>query len=141
MIDLFFNNFNSSFYCCSSTVVSIFYPHHLPPVAPPIPASHPQTYALWFCPCVLYTCSLVALPLYSTTILLSPPLWLLSVCSLFQCLSSTLLACLFVDWVPLIGEIVWYLSFTSWLISFSIMLSSSTHAVVKGRNFFFLSVA
>ena len=32
-----------------------------------------------------------------------------------------------------------YLSFTTWLISLSIMLSSSIHAVTKGRSPFFLS--
>ena len=32
------------------------------------------------------------------------------------------------------GEIIWYLSFTTWLISLSIMLSSFMHAVTKGRN-------
>ena len=41
------------FYCFSSTVVSI-----LPPPIPSIPAiptSHPRSYPLWFCPCVLHT--------------------------------------------------------------------------------------
>ena len=51
-----------------------------------------------------------------------------------------LLACFF-DYVPVKGEIIWYLSFTAWLISPSIMLSSSIHAVVKGRNSFFPSAA
>ena len=34
---------------------------------------------------------------------------------------------------------MWYLSFTTWLISLSIMLSSSTHAVEKGMSSFFFS--
>ena len=34
-----------------------------------------------------------------------------------------------VDYVPVKGEIIWYLSLTVWLISPSIMLSSSIHAV------------
>ena len=38
----------------------------------------------------------------------------------------------FVDYVPVKGEIIWYLSLTVWLISLSIMLSRSIHAVVKG---------
>ena len=33
--------------------VSIFSPPL--PLTPPIPASHPRTYALWLCPCVLYS--------------------------------------------------------------------------------------
>ena len=44
----------------------------------------------------------------------------------------------FVDYVPVKGEIIWYLSLTAWLISLSIMLSSSIHAVAKGRSSFFL---
>ena len=47
----------------------------------------------------------------------------------------------FVGYVPLIGEIIWCLSFNAWLISLSIILSSSIHAVVKGRSAFFLSAA
>ena len=49
-----------------------------------------------------------------------------------------LLVC-FVDYVPLKGEIIWYLSLTTWLIALSIMLSNSIHAVAKGRSSFFLS--
>ena len=78
------------FYCCSSTVVSIFLPsvpHPPPPTLYPTP--------LWLCPWVLYTCSLTTLLLLSPVISLPPPLWLLSVCSLFQCLWSYF-ACLFV---------------------------------------------
>ena len=41
-----------------------------------------------------------------------------------------------VDYVPVKGEITWYLSLTAWLISLSIMLSSSIHAVAKGRSSF-----
>ena len=36
-----------------------------------------------------------------------------------------------VDYVPVKGAIIWYLSLTAWLISLSIMLSSSIHAVAK----------
>ena len=38
----------------------------------------------------------------------------------------------FVDYVPVKGEIILYLSLTVWLISLSIRLSSSIHAVAKG---------
>ena len=38
----------------------------------------------------------------------------------------------FVDQVSVKGEIIWYLSLTAWLISLSIMLSSSIHALAKG---------
>ena len=45
----------------------------------------------------------------------------------------------FVDYVLVKGEIIWYLSLTAGLISLSIMLSSSIHAVAKGISSFFLS--
>ena len=63
-----------------------------------------------------------------------PPSSLVTVSLLFPCL--WLLVC-FVDQVPL--KIIWYLSSTAWLTSLSIMLSSSIHAVPKGRSSFFLS--
>ena len=47
----------------------------------------------------------------------------------------------FVDYVPVKGDIIWYLSLTAWLISFSIMLSSSIHAIAKGVSSFFPSAA
>ena len=56
------------------------------PSTPSIPTSHPQTYPLWLCPWVLYTCSLMTLLRVSPITPLSPPLWLLLFCSLFQCL-------------------------------------------------------
>ena len=40
----------------------------------------------------------------------------------------------FADYVPVKGESIWYLSLTTWLISLSIMLSSSIHAVTKGMG-------
>ena len=53
---------------------------------------------LWFCPCVLYTCFLMTLPWFSSTIPLPLPLWLLSVLSLFQCLWLHF-ACLIACWL------------------------------------------
>ena len=35
---------------------------------------------------------------------------------------------------------MWYLSFTVWLISLSVMLSSSIHAVAKGKSSFLVLV-
>ena len=37
-----------------------------------------------------------------------------------------------VDYVPVKGEIIWYLPLAAWLIALSIMLSNSIHAVAKG---------
>ena len=56
----------------------------------------------------------------------------------FSVFGYILLVC-FVGQVPVKGEILRYVSFTAWLILLSIMLSSSIHAVAKGRSFFFLS--
>ena len=72
------------FFKLLSTVVSIF-TAPCPP-ALPIPTSYPWTYPLWLCPCVPYTHSLKAFTLLFPIIALPLPLWLLSVCSLFQCL-------------------------------------------------------
>ena len=47
----------------------------------------------------------------------------------------------FVDNVPVKGDIIWYFSLTARLISLSIMLSNSIHAVAKGISSFFLSAA
>ena len=54
----------------------------------------------------------------------------------FKSMSLVIFCLLFssVDYVPLKGEIIWYLSLTLWLISLSIMLSSSIHAVAKDRG-------
>ena len=75
------NHFISFFYC-SSTVVFIF----LPPLSPArlTPTSHPQSFPPWLSTWVLYTCSLMILPLLSPVITLLPLLWFLSVFSLFQ---------------------------------------------------------
>ena len=58
-----------------------------------------------------------------------PPSPLVTVSLFFICMSLVLFcsfAC-FGDYIPLIGEIIWYLSFTAWLISLSIMLSRSLY--------------
>ena len=127
------------FYCCSSTVVNIF-PQPLPlPSSPPTPTSHLQSYPLWLCPWVLYACSLTMLPLLSPVYPPAPSLWLLLVCSLFQYL-WLYFACLFVLLIRFHLQVRSYgiCVFTTWLISLSIMLSSSIHAVMKGRSSFFL---
>ena len=76
-----FSFFNFFFYCCSSTVFSI--PSPSPPPFPPaqsfpLPAVDPSPF--WFCQWVLYTYSWKPFPLF-LHYLLSPPHWLMSVCS------------------------------------------------------------
>ena len=99
------------------------------------PTSHPQFFPPF---------SLSMGPLYMFSDNSSPPTSSLVTVSLFFISMSLLVLCLlvsFVDQVPLIGEIIWYLSFTASLTSLSIMLSSSIYAIGKGRSSFFLSAA
>ena len=110
--------------------------HFLPTPAKPtsLPCLHPTH---WFCPCILYSSSWKPFPP-------SPPPSTLVVVRLFLTSMSLVIFCLlfsFVDYVPVKGEIIWYLSLTAWLISLSIMLSSFIHAVAKGISSFFLSAA
>ena len=118
--------------------LSAFSPHPSTPPQP-IPPPSPHLYPPpWFCPCVLYSSS--CKPLSP----LSPPHSPLAIVTLFLISMSLVLFCLlfsFVDYVPVKGEIIWYLSLTAWLISLSIMLSSSIHAVAKDISSFFLSAA
>ena len=139
MFDSFFLHFliQHFFNCCSITVVCIFSPSLHPTPAKPtsLPHLHPPP---WFCPCVLYSSS--CKPLSP----LSPPHSFLAIVTLFLISMSLVIFCLlfsFVDYVPVKGEIIWYLSLTAWLISLSIMLSSSIHAVAMGISSFFLSAA
>ena len=130
-----FNCFNF-LNCCSSTVVSIFTP------ICPILASAPQTYpmlVLSMCPLYMFLDDLSPSFLCytpSTSPLFTVSLFFISMFLVIFCL----LVC-FVDQVPPIGDMIRYLSFAAWLISLSIMLSRSIHAVTKGRSSFFLSVA
>ena len=123
--------------CCSIIVVSIFSPPLPTTPAKPtsLPCFHPPP---WFCPCVLYSSS------WKPFSLLSPPPSPLTTVTMFLTSMSLIVFCLlfsFVDYVPVKSEIIWYLSLTTWLISLSIMLSRSIHAVAKGRSSFFLSAA
>ena len=59
----------------------------------------------------------------------------------FHISGSILLICLFCLLSPLISEIIRYLPFAAWLISLSIILSSSIHDVAKGGSPFLLSAA
>ena len=82
------------FNCCSSTIVSIS-PPPLPPV-PPTPSSHPRSYpplALSMCPLYMSLDD----PSPSSPGYPHPPLWLLSLCSLFHVSSYILLVFCFVD--------------------------------------------
>ena len=114
-----------NFYCYSIRVVCLFSPSLHPTPAKPTSITHlhpPPS----FCPCVLYSSSCNPLSL------LSPPHFRLAILRLFLTSVSLVIFCLLfssVDYVPVKGEIIWYLSLNAWLISLSIKLSSSIHAV------------
>ena len=104
----------------------------------PTPTSHPQSYPSLSVSMGLSTGSLITLPFLSCII--SHPLHS-GYCQVYFISMSLFIFWGFfcsVDQIPLKGEILWYLSFTSWLISLSIMLNSSIHAVTKGKSSFFL---
>ena len=70
--------------------------------------------ARWFCPCVLYTSS--CNPLFP----LSPTHSPLAIVRLFLTSMSLVIFCFLfssVDYIPVKGEITWYLSLTTWVIS------------------------
>ena len=107
-----FRDFFLIFYCYSVTIVCIFSPSLHP--TPANPTSFPHLYPHpWFCPCVLYSSS--CRPLSP----LSPPHSPLAIVTLFLISMSLVIFCLlfsFVYYVPVKGEIIWYLSLTAWLI-------------------------
>ena len=109
-------------------------PHY--PSHPHLPPLFPPPLLLSMCPLQFFLKTLHPLPLWS------PPLSPLVTVSLFSISVPLVKFCLlvrFVDQVPVKGEIIWYLSFTTWLISLSIMLSSSTHVLQRvGAPSFFL---
>ena len=61
-----------------------------------------------------------------------PPLWGPPVCSLYPCICFCCL-CLYCSLDSTCEEIIWYLSFSDWLISFSLIPSRYIHAVAKGK--------
>ena len=111
--DFYYFLYFFNFYCYSITVVCLFSPSIHP--TPASPTFLPQLHLPpWFCPCVLYSSS--CKPLSP----LSPPHSPLAIVTLFLISMSLVIFCLlfsFVDYVPVKGEIIWYLSLTAWLIS------------------------
>ena len=134
---IYLNIFSVFFNCCSSIVVFISRTthHHLPPsILPPSTLSMGPLYMFFDDPFPSFLSP--SLSCYHPP---SPPLVIVSLFFIsFSLVIFCLLVC-FADQVPLIGEIVWYLSFIAWLFSLSVMLFSSIHAVTKGRSSFFLS--
>ena len=104
----FFHNNSWAVLIVVQVQLSPFSPHH------DLPPSNLPSLALSVCPLYMFLDGPSPIfPNYP----IPPPLWLLSVCSLFQCLVVFCLLVCFADKVPLIGQIIPYLSFTTWLIS------------------------
>ena len=103
------SSFLNIFYCYSITIVCLFSPSLHP--TPADPTSLPHLYPPpWFCPGVLYSSS--CNPLSS----LSPPHSLPAIVRVLLTSMSLVIFCLLfssVDYVPVKGEIIWYLSLTS----------------------------
>ena len=74
----------------------LHFPPPLLPPSPPIPTSHPWSYPIWFCPWVLYMCSLKTLPLFSPIIPFFPlPSGQCQFILYLNVSSSILIVCLF----------------------------------------------
>ena len=123
------------FYCYSVTIVPIFptlpsSTQHIPhPHVNPYPVVHVHgSFCKFFDQSLPFICTISPPSPLATVSLLHVSMSLVLFCSLVY----------FVHQFPLIDEIMWYLSFTDWLISLSIIVFNSIHAVTKGRTSFFL---
>ena len=117
--------------------LSAFSPHLSIPPQPNSPPSPASTLPLGF----VHVSFIVVPENPSPHCPVAPPP---AIVRLFLTSMSLVIFCLlfsFVDYVPVKGEIIWYFSLTAWLISLSIMFSSSIHVVAKGISSFFLSAA
>ena len=141
---LFF--FGGGVVSCLSCIFLLLFKYsclHFPPTTPPNPR-HPHLPPSIVPPFGVAHVSFIHVPDNPSPPFppLSPPTSPLATVSLFLISMSLVIVCLlccFVDYVPLTDEITWYLSFTTWLISLSIILCISIHAVTKDRNSCFLS--
>ena len=135
-----YESFKKYFIVYAITIVLIFLP--LAPSTQPTPYSHSQSPCHCPCPWVMHICSLTN-PFTFFQPVPSLPFPLTAV-SLFHVSLPLVLFCSlinFVNQVPVIGEIIWYLSFTDWLVSLSIIVSRSIHVVAKGKNSIFFTAA
>ena len=109
--------------CFSHESFLYFFPLPFSPLITPY-----SQQSLHCCPCprVLFPfCSLPPLPTTSCHLL-----------SIYESVPFSLLV-QFVHQIPHIREIIWYLSFSAWLISLSIMFFRSIYTVTKGKTFYF----
>ena len=111
--------------------LSAFPPKPAKPTSLPCFHPHPLVF-----PCVFYSSSS---KLFSPLFPRPSPLAIVRLILISKSLVIFCLLFSFIDYVLVKGEIIWYLSLTAWVISLSIMLSSSIHTVAKGINSFFFS--
>ena len=73
-------------------------------------------------------------PTFQPIPLLSSPPWQSQVCSpcLWLCFCSVDMFICAIFYIPCISDIIWYLSFSFWLTSLSMRISSCIHVAVKG---------
>ena len=107
---------------------------HFLPTPPPLPSQTHLPACLhrppWFCICVLYSSS------WKLLSSLSLPPFPLAIVRLFLTSMSLVTFCLlfsFVDYVPVKGEIIWYLSLTTWLISLESIIWSEINQGVREK--------
>ena len=113
---------------------------HLSPTPQPSSPHSPVSNLPCYCPHVLYNCSCKPFTLFQHYPPTSP-LWLLSPCSQFQCLWLCF-ACLFIFLIRFLLKVRSYGNCLSLPGLFYLaLLSSSIHAVAKGRSSFFLCAA
>ena len=101
----------------------------------PLPFSH-RTSPLP--PAITMSLSPLSFLLIPSTSQPAPPQALAVICSPTMSLSLFCLVDQFIHSVPRMSEIIWYLSFSDWLISLSIMLPRPIHTIAKDKYFFFL---
>ena len=112
-------------------IYCIFYHYHLLPLYPLSHSTHHT--AAHVDESFFLFCSIPPYPNLPTllAVIFSPSMSLSLFCLLVQ----------FVHYIPNMSEIIWYLSFSDWFISLSIIFSRSTHTITKGKIFIFFTTA
>ena len=131
--------FSKIFYCLCYCSCPNFPP--LSPSTQPVPHSHsPQSVVSVHGSCI-YVLWLILSPIFNQSLPLLFPLTAVILFHVSMSLALFFSLVYFVHWIPVINDVIWYLSFTNCLISLSIIFSSSIHAVTSGMNSFFYSAA
>ena len=115
----------------------LFY-YSCPNFPPPSPTHHSHSQSPSYCPCPWVICTCALIRLFTIFSVLSPVLPSHRPCQFVPCFhSSGSVCCLFILLIS--SYYRWeHMSFATWFISLSIMLSSSIHAFMKAKSSFFL---